>query len=126
MSESKLTYILKKEDEELALRSLLRREFGVSTRFLRKLKDEDRIFLDGKNVKAFEQGKKGQKLEIRMPEETSWFEPEDIPIDVLLADEDLIVVNKQPGLVVHPTNGKPNGTMVNGLAKRMMDREEQY
>ena len=44
MSESKLTYILKKEDEELALRSLLRREFGVSTRFLRKLKDEDRIF----------------------------------------------------------------------------------
>ena len=47
MSESKLTYILKKEDEELALRSLLRREFGVSTRFLRKLKDEDRIFLDG-------------------------------------------------------------------------------
>lgn len=126
MSESKLTYILKKEDEELALRSLLRREFGVSTRFLRKLKDEDRIFLDGKNVKAFEQGKKGQVLEIRMPEETSWFEPEDIPIDILYEDEDLIVVNKQPGLVVHPTNGKPNGTMVNGLAKRMMDREEQY
>ena len=93
MSESKLTYILKKEDEELALRSLLRREFGVSTRFLRKLKDEDRIFLDGKNVKAFEQGKKGQVLEIRMPEETSWFEPEDIPIDVLHEDEDLIVVN---------------------------------
>ena len=126
MAQSKLTYQLKKEDEELALRSLLRREFGVSTRFLRKLKDEERIFLDGKAVKAFEQGKKGQVLEIRMPEETSWFEPEDIPIDVLYEDEDMIVVNKQPGLVVHPTNGKPNGTMVNGLAKRMIDRNEQY
>ena len=125
MAQSKLTYQLKKEDEELALRSLLRREFGVSTRFLRKLKDEERIFLDGKAVKAFEQGKKGQVLEIRMPEETSWFEPEDIPIDVLYEDEDMIVVNKQPGLVVHPTNGKHNGTMVNGLAKRMIDRNEQ-
>ncbi|MBQ2867058.1 MAG: RluA family pseudouridine synthase, partial [Firmicutes bacterium] len=64
MAQSKLTYQLKKEDEELALRSLLRREFGVSTRLLRKLKDEERIFLDGKAVKAFEQGKKGQILEI--------------------------------------------------------------
>ena len=126
MNESKLTYKLKKEDEELALRSLLRREFGVSTRFLRKLKDEERIFLDGRAVKAFEKGKCGQLLEIRMPEETSWFEPEDIPIDVLYEDEDLVVVNKQPDLVVHPTNGKPNGTMVNGLAKRMIDRNEQY
>ena len=126
MNESRLTYILKKEDEELALRSILRREFGVSTRFLRKLKDEERIFLDGTAVKAFEKGRYGQALEIKMPEETNWFEPEDIPVDVLYEDEDLIVVNKQPGLVVHPTNGKPGGTMVNGLAKRMIDRNEQY
>ena len=126
MSETPLTYQLKKEDENLALRSLLRREFGVSTRFLRKLKEEDGILLDGVAVKAFEHGKKGQLLQIRMPEETSWFTPEDIPIDVLYEDEDLIVVNKQPGLVVHPTNGKPCGTMVNGLTKRMIDRGEQY
>lgn len=125
-NETRLTYRLKKEDEELALRSLLRREFGVSTRFLRKLKEEDHILLDGVPTKAFEHGKRGQILQVEMPRETSWFEPEDIPVDVIYEDEDLIVVNKQPGLVVHPTNGKPNHTMVNGLAKRMMDRGEEY
>lgn len=42
-------------------------------------------------------------------------EPEDIPIDVLYEDEQIIVVNKQPGIVVHPAPGHYSGTLVNGL-----------
>lgn len=40
---------------------------------------------------------------------------EDIPIDVLYEDEDIIVVNKPKGLVVHPANGNPDGTLVNAI-----------
>jgi len=41
--------------------------------------------------------------------------PEDLPIDVLFEDSDIIVVNKAPGMVVHPAHGNWNGTLVNGL-----------
>ena len=41
--------------------------------------------------------------------------PEDIPLDVLFEDDDLIVVNKPPGMVVHPAPGSPRGTLVNAL-----------
>lgn len=126
MDETKLTYRLKREDEKLALRSLLRREFGVSTRFLRKLKEGNHILLDGASAKAFETGKEGQLLQVEMPQEDSWFEPQRIPIDVIYEDGDLMVVNKNPGLVVHPTKGKPDSTMMNGLAWRMRQRGETY
>lgn len=42
--------------------------------------------------------------------------PEDIPLDIVYEDDDLLVVNKQPGLVVHPGHGNYHGTLVNGLA----------
>ncbi|MBQ6136676.1 MAG: RluA family pseudouridine synthase [Kiritimatiellae bacterium] len=45
-------------------------------------------------------------------------EPEDIPLDVVFEDDDMIVVNKQPGLVVHPAPGHFSGTLVNALLHR--------
>ncbi len=43
-------------------------------------------------------------------------EPEDIPLDIIYEDEDLIVLNKPPGIVVHPARGNKHGTLVNALA----------
>ena len=48
------------------------------------------------------------------PKEVS-IEAEDIPLDVLYEDNDIIVVNKPKGLVVHPANGNPDGTLVNAI-----------
>jgi len=45
----------------------------------------------------------------------SHIEPEDIPLDVIYEDDDLIVVNKPAGMVVHPAPGTPSGTLVNAL-----------
>ncbi|MCD7973483.1 MAG: RluA family pseudouridine synthase [Candidatus Azobacteroides sp.] len=47
--------------------------------------------------------------------------PENIPIDIIYEDEDLLVVNKQPGLVVHPGHGNYTGTLVNALAYHFKD-----
>ena len=49
------------------------------------------------------------------PAEQLNIEPEDIPLDVLYEDEDLIVVNKPKGMVVHPALGHYTGTLVNAL-----------
>lgn len=50
--------------------------------------------------------------------------PEDIPLDVVYEDEDLMVINKPPGLVVHPGFGNYQGTMVNAIAYRLKDTPE--
>jgi 23S rRNA pseudouridine1911/1915/1917 synthase len=64
----------------------------------------------------------GERVEIRPSavERDGWDPdsrpaPEDIPVTVVYEDEDLAVVNKQPGLVVHPAHGNPGGTLVNAL-----------
>ncbi len=55
-------------------------------------------------------------VEITVPEATeSHIGPEDIPLDVIYEDDDLIVINKPAGLVVHPAPGSPGGTLVNAL-----------
>lgn len=50
--------------------------------------------------------------------------PEDIPLDVVYEDDDLMVINKQAGLVVHPGHGNYHGTLVNGIAFRLKDTPE--
>ena len=58
----------------------------------------------------------GQVLEVTLPEpEEPEARPQDIPLDVVYEDEDVIVVNKPTGMVVHPAPGHPDGTLVNAL-----------
>lgn len=58
----------------------------------------------------------GDSIEISVPEaRESHIEAEDIPLEVVYEDDDLIVVNKPAGMVVHPAPGSPNGTLVNAL-----------
>jgi 23S rRNA pseudouridine1911/1915/1917 synthase len=58
----------------------------------------------------------GADIEVEVAEaEESHILPEDIPLHVIYEDDDLIVVNKPAGMVVHPAPGTPNGTLVNAL-----------
>lgn len=58
----------------------------------------------------------GDVIEITVPApETSHIGPEDIPLEIVWEDEDLVVVNKPAGMVVHPAPGTPSGTLVNAL-----------
>lgn len=81
----------------------------------RLIKDGD-IRVDGKQVKPNHHPKAGEQITVSWPAPRSAeAQPEDIPLDILHEDEDLIVLNKPPGLVVHPASGNEEGTLVNAL-----------
>lgn len=85
--------------------------------YAQKLIKEGRIKVDGRVVedKNFKVQPE-QALEIELPEpEALDLEPENIPLDVVYEDEDLLVVNKPKGMVVHPAPGNYRGTLVNAL-----------
>ena len=119
-------YLLTAEDEGLYMREILQRRLSFSGRLIKKIKYDGRLLLDGKPVKLRDKGMRGQLLEAVYPEEASYFEPEDIPVDVVYEDSDLLIVNKQPGIVVHPTKGYQTGTLANALANLLKDREESF
>lgn len=65
----------------------------------------------------------GDVVSIEMPEQNeSHIAAEDIPLEIIFEDDDLIVVNKRAGMVVHPAPGTPSGTLVNALLHHFSDR----
>lgn len=83
---------------------------------LQALLADGRVFIDEAPATAKSKPSCGQRIEIRLPPpEPAEPLPEDIPLDILYEDDDIIVLNKQPGLVVHPSAGHAAGTLVNGI-----------
>ena len=77
----------------------------------------------GKTIKKNYKVNAGDEVIVQMPEPQSVeIEPENIPIDIVYEDEDIIVVNKARGMVVHPAVGNWNGTLVNALMYHCGDR----
>ncbi|WP_407928129.1 RluA family pseudouridine synthase [Arenibaculum pallidiluteum] len=90
---------------------------GLSRSRLKALLDQGMVSLDGRTLaEASRRVKPGQAVEIEVPEpEAALPEPEDIPLRIVHEDEDLLVIDKPAGLVVHPAAGNPRGTLVNAL-----------
>ena len=84
--------------------------------FIKTLNDENRIFVNSKNQKAGYKLMFGDIVEIEETEiQALSAEPENIPLNIVYEDDDLLVINKQVGLVVHPCNTTKNHTLVNAL-----------
>ncbi|MGL9728298.1 RluA family pseudouridine synthase [Enterococcus sp. DIV0756] len=77
---------------------------------------EQHVSIDGKVVKANYKVNAGDKVLIEIPEpEELDLVPENLDLEIVYEDEDVVIVNKPQGMVVHPSAGHPNGTLVNGL-----------
>jgi len=88
----------------------------ISRVTVQRLIEEEKIKVNGKNIKASYKCVLGDKITVEKEEAKEIeLKAEDIPIDVLYEDKDIIVVNKPKGLVVHPANGNPDGTLVNAI-----------
>jgi 23S rRNA pseudouridine1911/1915/1917 synthase len=74
------------------------------------------VTINGHAAKASHRVKDSQEVLVRLPEpEPPGVEPEPIPLDIIYEDGDVIVINKQAGLTVHPGAGRKTGTLVNAL-----------
>ncbi|MEW5900790.1 MAG: RluA family pseudouridine synthase, partial [Acidobacteriota bacterium] len=81
-----------------------------------KLIEEQKVRLNGTWTKSSHRLRDGDIIEVEVSEKTrSYLVPENIPLDIIFADEDIIVLNKPAGLVVHPGAGVAQGTLVNAL-----------
>ncbi len=103
------------EDEGLELREIMREHFDFSARLRNRIKREKLVMVDGISTPGWKKPPVGAEIRITLPDETSGFEPQNIPLDIVYEDDDLMIINKQPGLIVHPTKGHPTGTVANAL-----------
>ena len=119
-------YILTTEDESRYLKELLRMRLDFSGRLVKKIKYDGQLLLNGRPAKLHEKGRAGDVLAVSYPEEESYFEPENIPVEIIYEDDDLLVVNKPAGLIVHPTKNFQDGTLANALAWHIRERGDRY
>ncbi|MBP8303995.1 MAG: RluA family pseudouridine synthase [Phycisphaerae bacterium] len=91
--------------------------FGhISRRSMQEAIKAGRVRVNDRIVKCSYQVSAGERIDLVLPEPPPReITPEDIPLDVLYEDDDLIVLNKQAGIVVHPARGNRRGTLVNAL-----------
>ena len=88
----------------------------LSRSMIQKMLEEGNILVNAKQEKAAYKTKLNDKIEVQevIAKEIE-LKAQDIPVDIVYEDEDIIVVNKPKGMVVHPANGNPDGTLVNAI-----------
>ena len=81
-----------------------------------RLIEDGNILVNGKNAKVSYKIQENDKISVEIPKPKQIeLKAQDIPIEIVYEDSDIIVVNKPKGMVVHPANGNPDGTLVNAI-----------
>lgn len=89
---------------------------SLSRSYIQKMIGEGRALVNKMPVKANYRLKTGDEISLEIPEAVEPdIEPEDIPLDILYEDEDILIINKPKGMVVHPAPGHYSGTLVNAV-----------
>ena len=104
------------EDAGARIDVCLAAKLGVSRSNMQKLLEEGRVKRGDKVLKANYKVREGEVYTVDIPEpEPIEAVPEDIPLDIIYEDDDVVVLNKARGMVVHPAPGNYTGTLVNAL-----------
>ncbi|PDO11483.1 MAG: hypothetical protein BLM47_01730 [Candidatus Reconcilbacillus cellulovorans] len=112
-----LRYVVTADEDGWPVRAVLRRRLRCSRRLLVRLKrTELGITVNGVRRRVDEPVRAGDVVEIRMAVETSErIRPEPMALNILYEDDHLLVVDKPPGMLVHPTLGQHSGTLANAV-----------
>ncbi len=111
-------------EEESTLKSILLDKLNFSVRSLSKMKREQSVTINGVFKKPSSKVNKGDLIEVKIEEEMANFEPEDLNLDILYDDFDIIMVNKPPFMVVHPTKSHYDNTIANGITHYIINKKE--
>lgn len=118
-------------EDGMTARGVLRRAKGVSQRLIRKIIHGEgdgagALYVNGSLARFDGRVRAGDELTLIFPEEESWIEPENISLSILYEDGDILVINKAPGMIVHPTKGHRSGTLANAIVFHMRRSGENY
>lgn len=121
-----IVYRIGEAEDGWLLRDVLRRRLRLSRRLVNRMKRSERgIELNGVRVHVNVRVKFGDIVAVRMEQESSDnIMPEPLPLSILYEDEHLLVVDKPPGIVVHPTKGHYTGTLANAVVHYWMQKGE--
>ena len=113
---STLEKSVEKSFEGRKIREYLKEEMGLSSRFIRGAAMDKRIIVNNATVRMNYVLKENDNISISLnKKESQNIEPEKIDIDIVYEDSEIIVVNKRPNMVVHPTKRYQSGTLANAL-----------
>ena len=118
------TYLFEiQENQQMRLDKYLAEQFPEQTRsYLQKLIKDGEVLVNGKNVKTGYQLSKGDEVSVNIPETKELdVEPQKMDLDIVYEDDDVILINKPKGMVVHPAPGHTTDTLVNGLLYHCKD-----
>ncbi len=115
--EQKLEFLVDAESNNIRIDKYLSSiQSELSRSYIQKLIEDGMVFAEDKPVKSNLKVKTGTLVTIIVPAlKEAEILPEDIPLDIIYEDADIIIINKQKGLVVHPAAGHASGTLVNAL-----------
>lgn len=109
--------MVSKEEENNRIDSYLAKKKDELSRVaVQRLMEEEKILVNGKKMKPSYKIQEADKITVEeeKPKEIE-LKAQDIPVEIIYEDKDIIVVNKPKGMVVHPANGNPDGTLVNAI-----------
>ncbi len=110
------------ETAGLRLDAFLAQQTDLTRSAVQKLLESGGVLVNGAPVKKNYKTQLGDEIELTLPQpEPVEILPEDIPLDIRYEDQDVIVINKPKGLVVHPAPGHWSGTLVNALMYHCRD-----
>ncbi|MDK2562902.1 RluA family pseudouridine synthase [Romboutsia sedimentorum] len=112
-------------NEDSTLKQILLDKLNFSVRSLSKMKREETVLVNKEFKKTSTKIKIGDLIEVKIEEDMANFEPQDLNLEVLYDDFDIIMVNKPPFMVVHPTKSHYNNTIANGITDYIIKKDEK-
>jgi len=123
-----LQYVVPPEEDGFILKTILQKRLGVSRKLLSRVKlTEQGIMVNGERKYISVHVQAGDLVEVRMErEESDDIMPQELPLEFLYEDQDLLIVNKQAGMIVHPTHGHYINTVANGVVHYWQSKGESF
>lgn len=113
------------EEENLTLKEVLLDKLNFSVRSLSKMKRYKTVKVNNKYIKPGDKIEKGDLIQVEIMEDMADFKPQDLNLEILYDDFDIIMVNKPPFMVVHPTKSHFDNTIANGITYYIKEKNEK-
>lgn len=117
-----IKYIIEDDSQGIRIDKYISTKEELSRVAIQRMIENGNILVNDKKVKVSYKTNINDEISIEKEEvKDTAIRPENIPLNIVYEDSDILVVNKQKGLVVHPGNGNPNGTLVNAIMAHCKD-----